>query len=139
MSSKKLTDKKTKQAIADYIECGNYSEVARKYKVSPNTIKKWVKEQPDIAEKCEQKKEENAQDMLQYINSKKVTAMEFIDIALKGMMNEEKIQKAPVQQLATSIAIIIDKFSVTADNDTKLSKVDMLLQEIKENAKRQTK
>jgi len=35
---KKLTDKKKKLIIADYIECGNYSEVARKHNVSDTTV-----------------------------------------------------------------------------------------------------
>ena len=34
----KISDKKKKQIIADYIECQNYSEVARKHKVSVNTV-----------------------------------------------------------------------------------------------------
>ena len=40
---KKLTDKKKKLIIADYIECGNYSEVARKHNVSDTTVRKLVK------------------------------------------------------------------------------------------------
>ena len=52
----KLTDKKKKLIIADYIECGNYSEVARKHKVSDTTVRKLVKSDKDSLEKIEQKK-----------------------------------------------------------------------------------
>ena len=34
---KKLTDKQKKLIIADYIECGNYCEVARKHGITDTT------------------------------------------------------------------------------------------------------
>lgn len=53
---KKLTDKQKKLIIADYIDCGNYSEVARKYKVSDTAVRKIIKADKDSVKKFEQKK-----------------------------------------------------------------------------------
>lgn len=109
--AKHLTDKQKKKIIADYIECQNYSSVARKYKISATTVKKIIINDKESVRKCDLKKEENTKDMLDYMESKKESAMKFIDLALTEMMKEEKLERTGVQALATSIGIIVDKFS----------------------------
>ena len=70
MSRIKLTDKQKKKIIADYISTGNYSETARMNgKISPNTVKAIVNADEEFANKCEQKKEENIKDILDYMDS----------------------------------------------------------------------
>lgn len=61
-----------------------------------------------------QKKEENTRDMLEYMDAKKQDAMKFVDLAMQEMMTDKKLQRASVQALATSIGIIIDKFTATS-------------------------
>ena len=117
--AKHLTDAKKKKIIADYVGCGNYSEVARKNKVSK-----------DILQKAQEKKEQNTKDMLEYLDNKKQDAMEFIDMALASMMEPEKLKKSSVQALATSIGIIIDKFTPTVQTDQSLEKLDKVLEKI---------
>lgn len=108
--AKRLTDLKKKKIIADYVECGNYSAVARKHKVSKDTVRRLAR-QKDIVQKAQEKKEQNTKDMLEYMDSKKQDAMKFIDLALNEMMNPKKLQRSSVQALATSLGIIVDKFS----------------------------
>lgn len=115
LSRTKLTDKQKKKIIADYVLNQNYSETARLNKISNNTVKKIVKAEKDISEKFSQKKEEDNQDMMQYLEEKKKDAFKFIDMAFAGMMDEEKIKKTPVNQLATALGIVIDKYT---KNDT---------------------
>lgn len=68
----KLTDKQKKKIIADYVDNGNYSETARLNNTTDTTVRTIIKENKNIAlKKMEQKKEENTQDMLQYLESKK--------------------------------------------------------------------
>lgn len=55
--AKHLTDREKKKIIADYAECGNYSQVARKHKVSFDTVKRVVISDPETVKKAEQKKE----------------------------------------------------------------------------------
>ena len=57
----KLTDLEKQQIIADYIETQNYSEVAKKYNRSVETIRNVVKDNKDVREKLKQKKQENTQ------------------------------------------------------------------------------
>lgn len=127
--AKHLTDAKKKRIIADYVECGNYSAVARKHKVSKDTVRRLAMKD-DVVQKAKEKKEQNTKDMLAYMDSKKTDAMNFIDLALAEMMKPEKLEKSSVQALATSIGIIVDKFSPTIKNDKSLEKLDEVLDKI---------
>ena len=108
--AKHLTDAKKKQIIADYVECGNYSEVARKHKVSKDTVRR-LSNRTDIVKKAQEKKEQNTRDMLEYLDQKRDTAFKFIDKAFEEMCKEEKIEKTSIINLATAIGIVIDKYS----------------------------
>ena len=108
--AKHLTDAKKKQIIADYVECGNYSEVARKNKVSKDTVRRLCN-RTDILQKAQEKKEQNTRDMLEYLDQKRDTAFKFIDKAFEEMCKEEKIEKTSIINLATAIGIVIDKYS----------------------------
>lgn len=54
--AKHLTDREKKKIIADYAECGNYSQVARKHKVSFDTVKRVVISDPETVKKRNKKK-----------------------------------------------------------------------------------
>ena len=58
----RLTDKQKKKIIADYVELGSYSAVARKHKISDKTVKSVVLSDPEFTRKSEDKKEENCVD-----------------------------------------------------------------------------
>lgn len=108
--AKHLTDAKKKKIIADYVGCGNYSEVARKNKVSKDTVRRLCN-RTDILQKAQEKKEQNTRDMLEYLDQKRDTAFKFIDKAFEEMCKEEKIEKTSIINLATAIGIVIDKYS----------------------------
>lgn len=107
----KLTDKKKKLIIADYIECGNYSEVARKHKVSDTTVRKLVKSDKNCLEKIEQKKEENTQDVLEYMDTLKDRKKKIVEKLLKAI--EDKADNLDsftnIKDVASAYGIIIDK------------------------------
>ena len=63
----KLTLKQKKEIIAKHAEGMNYSQLAREYGVSPNTIKNYVREDTDFAEKCEQVKKETEKILIMHI------------------------------------------------------------------------
>lgn len=106
-----ITDAKKKRIVADWIECQNYSAVARKHKVSKDSVRRIVTRNKDAVQKAQEKKEQNTKDMLEYMDAKKVDAMKFIDLAIDEMMKPEKLKRASVQALATSVGIIVDKFT----------------------------
>lgn len=127
---KHIDDRTRKRIVADYIECGNYSAVARKYKCSVDSVRRYVAKNKDVARKAKEKKEQNTADMLAYMDGKKQDAMKFIDLALEEMMKPEKLKKSSVQSLATSLGIIVDKFTPTAQTDKSLEKLDEVLEKI---------
>ena len=132
----RLTDKQKKKIIADYIQLESYNAAAKINGVSPNTVKNLVTGNADIAQKCELKKEQNTADILDYMERQKSGICEILDICLNELKNPEKYVKAPPQQIATTMAILIDKY--TADYgkaaDTQSTEYDALTASLKELA-----
>lgn len=128
--AKHLTDKQKKQIIADYVECGSYNAVAKKYKVSATTVKNTVLKDQKSVEKCEQKKEQNTADILAFMDGKKQDVCSIISLYLKALQDPDKLSRASLQSIATSLAIIIDKFTDTDKNDQAMQKLDEMLDKI---------
>lgn len=116
--AKQLTDRQKKKIIADYVELGSYNAVAKKHKVSATTVKRWVLSESGIVEKCEQKKAENTQDMLEFLASRNDQAKSFIDMCFAELTKPEKLQKAQLQQITTAMGTVIDKFTTAANPET---------------------
>lgn len=113
--AKHLTDRQKKKIIADYTECGNYSQVARKHKVSFDTVKRTVLNDPETVKKAEQKKEQNTADILSFMDGKKKDVCDIISLYLEYLQDPKKLDRASVQSIATSLGIIIDKFTQGAE------------------------
>lgn len=113
--AKHLTDREKKKIIADYSECGNYSQVARKHKVSVQTVKRTVLQDSETVKKVKQKKEQNTADILDFMEGKKQDVCEIISIYLDRLKDPEKLDRASVQSIATSLGIVIDKFTQGAE------------------------
>ena len=137
------SDKERKQIVADYIECNNYSEVARKYNVSVDTVRRFVREDKDFANNLKQKKEENTQSTIEYMQTQHETKKRILDKILKAI--EDKSENIDlftnIKDLATAYGIILDKelkvLELQKNNaDSKeLSKVEELLNKIEQEAK----
>ena len=136
----KLTDKQKKKIIADYVDNGNYSETARMNNTTDVTVRRVVEEDKDnVLEKVEQKKRENTQDMLQYLDSKKENKKRVIDLCFKAL--EDKLATpdmfTSVKDIVTVYGIIVDKdlkfmeMKNSKINNLEITKVDELLKEIK--------
>lgn len=113
MSRVKLTDKQKKKIIADYIENNNYSETARMNNVSDKTVKRLVvsDKNKEVVKKVEQKKEQNTQDILDYMDELKEEQKEIIQLSLKAL--KSKLKKpdmlTTVKDIATVYGVIYDK------------------------------
>ena len=133
----KLTDRQKKKIIADYVSCQNYAEVSRKYQLSATTIKRVVQADPSSLEKVAQKKEQNTQDMLAYLDGKRERVQLFIDRCLEALLDPEKMQKARLVEITTAMGTVIDKFiNLGQLNESALSKLDQLIEGINCEAKR---
>lgn len=107
----RLTDKQKKKIIADYVQLGSYNAVSKIHGVSATTVKNVVLKSADIVEKCEQKKEANTADILEYMESQRKDVCDFLGKAMDQLRNPEKLKKAQLQQIATAMAIVIDKYT----------------------------
>jgi len=107
----KLTDKQKKKIVADYIQTQNYRETARINNVDRETVKKLVNEDKDFSQKLARKKEENTQDILEYMNSIKEKQKRIIDLSLQAL--EDKLESPDmftnVKDIATVYGVIFDK------------------------------
>lgn len=133
----RLTDRKKKKIIADYVQSGSYNAAAKMNGVSNHTVKRVVINNPETSEKIQQKKEENTADILDYMERQKSGVCEILDVYLTELKNPEKIEAASLREIATTMAILIDKY--TADYgkaaDTQSTEYDALTASLKELAK----
>ena len=113
--AKHLTDRQKKQIIADYATLGTYAATARKHKVSDKTVKAVVEADPETSRKYEQKKEENTADILQFMEDQKGNVCDIIELYLEALQDPNRLKRASVQSIATSLGIIIDKFVNASD------------------------
>lgn len=139
----KLTDKEKKKIIADYIETQNYSETARINNVADNTVRAIVLDNKEVAEKLEQKKLENTQSTIEYMQTQHMTKKRILDKILKAI--ESKAENVDmftnIRDLATAYGIILDKelkvLELQKANNTnidELNKVKELLGKIEQEA-----
>ena len=107
----KLTDKQRKKVIADYVENGNYSETGRMNGITNNAVKKIVQKDETSAEKFKQKKQENTETTLEYMQKQHDTKKRILDKLLQAI--EEKSDKVDmftnIKDLATAYGILLDK------------------------------
>ena len=128
--AKRLTDKEKKQIIADYVESGSYNATARMHQVAPSTVKRLCERMPEAQQKAMDKKEQNTADILAYMDGQKDKVCSLLDKYLDAMGDRQKIERAGIQQLATAMAIVIDKYAVTAQNEQAIKKLDELMDKV---------
>lgn len=113
MPKVKLTDEQKKKIIADYVVNNNYSETARMNNVTDTTVKRIImsEDNKEMLEKVEQKKDENTQNILDYIDSNYSKQKEIIDLSMDALIKKLKKPDAftNVKDIATVYGVIIDK------------------------------
>nr|DAG25391.1 MAG TPA: helix-turn-helix domain protein [Bacteriophage sp.] len=111
----KLTDRQKKKIIADYVQLHNYRKTAKLNNVAESTVRKVVSTNPVCADLCALKKEQNTQDMLSYLDSKRGEAQGLLGLYLQAMADPDKIAEATLPQLSTAFGTIVDKFAMLGD------------------------
>ena len=108
----RLTDKQKKKIIADYVQLGSYNAVAKKHGVADSTVKRVVLADPKMQKKVEQKKEQNTEDVLAYMESKRTIVCEILGKGLDVLNDEEKLKEASLAQITTALGTLIDKWAM---------------------------
>nr|DAO78773.1 MAG TPA: helix-turn-helix domain protein [Caudoviricetes sp.] len=131
----RLTDRQKKKILADYVQTNNYCATAKINGVSATTVKNLVRANADIVEKCEQKKEENTADVMEYMNDHKDLVCSFIGKGLEMLNDPEKLAAANLSQITTAMGTLIDKWAMIGGSPADTVKEDALSQSLKEMAK----
>ena len=112
----RLTDRQKKKILADYVQTNNFCATAKINGVSATTVKNLVRANADIVEKCEQKKEENTADVMEYMNDHKDLVCSFIGKGLEMLNDPEKLAAANLSQITTAMGTLIDKWAMIGGN-----------------------
>lgn len=129
MQRNKLTDKQKKKIIADYIDNNNYSETARMNNISETSVRRIVKGNESITEKVEQKKEENSQDMFEYMKNKDNDKKRIVDLCFEAL--DKKLSNL---DMFTNVKDIATVYGIIMDKELKFRELELRKQEI-ENQK----
>lgn len=129
MQRNKLTDKQKKKIIADYIDNNNYSETARMNNISETSVRRIVKGNEGIKEKVEQKKEENSQDMFEYMKNKDNDKKRIVDLCFEAL--DKKLSSL---DMFTNVKDIATVYGIIMDKELKFRELELRKQEI-ENQK----
>lgn len=130
----RLTDKKKKKIVADYLESGSYRATAKKNGVSDNTVKRIVLDCGDFEQKVAQKKEENTADILAYMESQKGIVCEILEKGLAALNSSEKLAEASPSQITTALGTLIDKWAMISGGLSDNGKEDELSKSLREMA-----
>ena len=130
----RLTDKQKKKIIADYVQLGSYNATAKANGVSLNTVKKIVQGNADIAEMCNEKKEQNTVDILAYMESQKGIVCEILEKGLAALNSPEKLAEASPSQITTALGTLIDKWAMISGGPSDNGKEDELSKSLREMA-----
>lgn len=122
VKGKKLTDKKREQIKALYASCGNMREVARKYNVSPATVKRIVDDNKDELEQVRTQKKE------QWIEE----AWRTINLYVRHVQTEEVIQKTGARDSAILIGTLHDKMIKAQELEIKREEIELKRKEIEQ-------
>lgn len=130
----RLTDRQKKKILADYVQTNNYCTTAKINGVSATTVKNLVRANADIVEKCEQKKEENTADVMEYMNDHKDLVCSFIGKGLEMLNDPEKLAAANLSQITTAMGTLIDKWAMISGGPSDNGKEDELSKSLREMA-----
>ncbi len=129
----RLTDRQKKKILADYVQTNNYCATAKINGVSATTVKNLVRANADIVEKCEQKKQENTTDVLDYMDSQKDLVCQIIKKGLEALNDQDKLAQATPSQITTAIGTLIDKWTMMGKADSCGESGVVLMPEVKDD------
>lgn len=113
-----INPRKRKKIVADYVALGSYAAAARINGVAPNSVKRIVAAEPEIARLCAQKKEQDTQDVLAYMGQQSDLVCDIIGKGLTALADEDKLAAANPAQITTAIGTLIDKWTMVRDRQT---------------------
>lgn len=112
MAQRRIEQERRMKILADYTLEGSYRAAARKNGVSPDTVRRIVRENPDMVKVADTQKNARARDLMSYMQGKADTVCDIIDNGLGVISDPERMKEAKLRDIATMMAILIDKWSM---------------------------
>ena len=112
MAQRRIEQERRIKILADYTLEGSYRAAARKNGVSPDTVRRIVRENPDMVKVADTQKNARARDLMSYMQGKADTVCDIIDNGLGVLSDPERMKEAKLRDIATMMAILIDKWSM---------------------------
>lgn len=112
MAQRRIEQERRMKILADYTLEGSYRAAARKNGVSPDTVRRIVQENPDMVKAADTQKNARARDLMSYMQGKADTVCDIIDNGLGVLSDPERMKEAKLRDIATMMAILIDKWSM---------------------------
>lgn len=112
MAQRRIEQERRMKILADYTLEGSYRAAARKNAVSPDTVRRIVRENPDMVKVADTQKNARARDLMSYMQGKADTVCDIIDNGLGVLSDPERMKEAKLRDIATMMAILIDKWSM---------------------------
>lgn len=112
MAQRRIEQERRMKILADYTLEGSYRAAARKNGVSPDTVRRIVRENPDIVKVADTQKNARARDLMSYMQGKADTVCDIIDNGLGVLSDPERMKEAKLRDIATMMAILIDKWTM---------------------------
>ena len=112
MAQRRIEQERRMKILADYTLEGSYRAAARKNGVSPDTVRRIVRENPDMVKVADTQKNARARDLMSYMQGKADTVCDIIDNGLGVLSDPERMKEANLRDIATMMAILIDKWSM---------------------------
>lgn len=113
----RLTDKRKKKIVADYLELGSYNATAKRNNVCGQTVRRVVEESQEFSENLRRKKEENTADIMAYMESQRGLVCDIIDKGLAELSKPGKFEKATPIQITTALGTLIDKWAALQESE----------------------
>lgn len=112
MAQRRIEQERRVKILADYTLEGSYRAAARKNGVSPDTVRRIVRENLDMVKVADTQKNARARDLMSYMQGKADTVCDIIDNGLGVLSDPERMKEAKLRDIATMMAILIDKWSM---------------------------
>lgn len=112
MAQRRIEQERRMKILADYTMEGSYRAAARKNGVSPDTVRRIVRENPEMVKVADTQKNARARDLMSYMQGKADTVCDIIDNGLGVLSDPERMKEAKLRDIATMMAILIDKWSM---------------------------
>ena len=113
MAQRRIEPERRMKILADYALEGSYRAAARKNSVSPDTVRRIVQENPEMARAADAEKNARARDVMSYMQGKADTVCEIIGNGLGVLSDPERMQEAKLRDIATMLGILIDKWAMS--------------------------